>query len=654
MENEVKALGDQTMKIEMKGSMATLLSGGMVALGLILAGCGGSSSDKAGTKKDTSTPENTQALTGTAAVGNPIAGGTLTAKCADGSGFTNAVTTQANGTWSGTVANGALPCALQVTGGTPNVTLHSFATQVGNVNVTPLTDLALALQVNTLSGQSLADWFAAPNAGSADFNSVAGSLTAAADALRTAMTAANFSLPADWVTGSTAIFNAAFSADPANDPYDKLLENLATAISSDANLTDYSALISSLTSGGSLPAAPATSNAGNTSPAEVNVALVGTKNLVFKKGGSGEGCDSVCGFSEDQDVVVIIGADNSLTVDGKKLTNPFYRVFATAPHLPEIIWKDGDIEYALTDNESGEFSEINVGDGARPLGPFSLPTQLGQLREDLPVTPAATLIGPLAGTYNPVIVAKSATYKGNSPLPVGGEVEVVVSSNGVVTIDGYTFDPDEVSYEFRNQTLLQASSELYYGASIKESETVTFSLAILVDPIDKQPVAWRLTRTTKYGNGSYGSSQLDLEERPIPQVVTDFFTELQLLGPVPLTMIERPEGDNGYTSLELCEQEVLTIKGDGSADNPWAYDLNLPGVFTPSPAVGHLGWDIYRRSYSRYSEAGGVRQIALKNKGLDLVLTSDGEVEVISRAYGGTETARATTDIVKINPICFK
>src|SRR5690554_5774934 len=306
MENEVKALGDQTMKIEMKGSMATLLSGGMVALGLILAGCGGSSSDKAGTKKDTSTPENTQALTGTAAVGNPIAGGTLTAKCADGSGFTNAVTTQANGTWSGTVANGSLPCALQVTGGTPNVTLHSFATQVGNVNVTPLTDLALALQVNTLSGQSLADWFAAPNAGSADFNSVAGSLTAAADALRTAMTAANFSLPADWVTGSTAIFNAAFSADPANDPYDKLLENLATAISSDANLTDYSALISSLTSGGSLPAAPVTGNNG---------------------GGAGNSYDPLSG-----------GVGITGEVDGIRYTNSVlvswdsYRLSAYGPH----------------------------------------------------------------------------------------------------------------------------------------------------------------------------------------------------------------------------------------------------------------------------------------------------------------------------------
>src|SRR5690554_4539508 len=239
------------MNIKTKESAKYVLGAGLITVGLLLGGCGGSSSDKAGTKKDT-TPANVQTLTGTEAVGNPIAGGTLTAKCADGSGFTNAVTTQADGTWSGTVANGALPCALQVTGGTPSVTLHSIATQAGNVNITPLTDLALALQVNTLSGQSLADWFAAPNAGSADFNSVAGSLTAAADALRTAMTAANFSLPADWVTGSTAIFNAAFSADPANDPYDKLLENLATAISSDANLTDYSALISSLTSGGSL------------------------------------------------------------------------------------------------------------------------------------------------------------------------------------------------------------------------------------------------------------------------------------------------------------------------------------------------------------------------------------------------------------------
>ena len=653
------------MKILTKYEAKYVLGAGLIAFGLLLGGCGGSSSssdDKAGAPDapgapntpgtpNTPTPPNTAQITinGTAAIGSPIVGGTLTAKCAGGIGFTNAVITQANGAWSGTVAAASLPCALQVTGGTPSVTLHSIATQAGNVNITPLTDLALALQVNTLSGQSLADWFAAPNAGSADFNSVAGSLTAAADTLRTAMTAANFSLPADWVTGSTSIFSAPFSADPANDPYDKLLENLATAISSDANLTDYSALISSLTSGGSLPAAPATNNAGGTSPAEVNDALVGTKNLVFKKGGSGEGCGSVCSFSEDQEVVVIIGADNSLTVDGKKLIEPFYMSYGVGPHLPEIIWKDGNIEYALTNNESGEFSEINVGDKARPLGPFNLPTQLGQLREDLPVTPAATLIGPLAGTYSPVIVAKSSTYTGNSPLPVGGEVVVVVSSNGVVTIDGYTFDPDEASYEFSNQTLLQAAPELYYGASIKESETVTFSLAILVDPIDKQPVAWRLTRTVKLGPGSYAVRTLDLEERPIPQAATDFFTDLQALGVVTLTLVQHP---GVYHPIELCQQEVLTIEGDGSAANPWVYDLNPPGVSTPGAAVGQHGWDIYRRSYSRYSEAAGTRQVALKNRGRDLVMTDDGKVTVVSRNYQGTITARSTTDAAQINEIC--
>jgi hypothetical protein len=58
-----------------------------------------------------------QTLKGTAAIGSPIVGATVTAKCSDNSGFINAIITQANGTWSGNVANGALPCALQVTGG---------------------------------------------------------------------------------------------------------------------------------------------------------------------------------------------------------------------------------------------------------------------------------------------------------------------------------------------------------------------------------------------------------------------------------------------------------------------------------------------------------------------------------------------------------
>lgn len=249
------------MKIKKDESIKYLLGGSLITLGLVLGGCSSSSNnDNTEHQEDTNI---SQTLNGTAAIGSPIVGGAVTAKCSDSSGFIDAIITQANGTWSGNIANGSLPCAIQVTGGGLATPLHSFATQAGNINITPLTDLALALQVNTLSGQNLTDWFAAPNSGSADLSSIASSLTTAADVLRTAMSGANFSLPDSWTAGTTAIFNTIFSADPVSDPYDQLLENLAKSITDDVNLADYSALVSSLIGGGTLPDAPDDDGTGN-------------------------------------------------------------------------------------------------------------------------------------------------------------------------------------------------------------------------------------------------------------------------------------------------------------------------------------------------------------------------------------------------------
>src|SRR5690606_17240396 len=104
---------------------------------LALSGCGGSSGGGGG---GSSAPT----LSGTAAVGAAIVGGTVTARCSDGSSFTQTVTTDASGNWSGTLSSGVLPCALQVTGGTPPDTLYSYASTTGTVNITPLTTLALA------------------------------------------------------------------------------------------------------------------------------------------------------------------------------------------------------------------------------------------------------------------------------------------------------------------------------------------------------------------------------------------------------------------------------------------------------------------------------------------------------------------------------
>ncbi len=616
-----------------------------VFCGLLLGGClgggGGSSSDAGSTTG--------VRLSGTAATGSGISNATITASCADGSGFIQTVRTTADGSWSGEVAETtALPCALQLSGGTPAITLHSLATQPGTVNITPLTDLALALQVNLLSGQTLADWFTAPREGSADLASLSNDLVVAADTLRGLLLGAGFTLPANWSAGATTPFTASFVADPATDPYDQLLESLAESIRNDVNLADYPALLSSIVAGASFPPAPSTTPpaGGGTTPATINPELVGSTTLIFNAG-IGEGCGSLCNFSENQLVPVVVNADNTLSINGAVLANPYNRLFSGTPNLSEIIWKDGDIEYALSDNGAGVFNEINIGDSARPNGPFNLPTFIGQLRKNVVASPASALIGPLAGTYNPVVVEKTSQFTGNSPLLLGDSVEVIVSSNGVVSIDGYEFDPSQPTYSFFNAANASSEPELYYQATINETDDITFRLAILLDAVDRQPVAWRLTRTTRLGPGSFAVSKLDLEERPIPQEVSDFFVDLSALNPVTLTLIaDDPSFSSG---LALCEQVVLTVEGDGSVASPWGFDLNPPGRVSPGAATGSLGFDVYRRSYARYSEEPGVRRLALRLRSRDLILADDGHVDLVIRSFEGIERDKATTDLVQIS-----
>ena len=104
---------------------------------LAIAGCGGGSS---------TTPAPTpvvNAMSGTAAVGSPIAGGTVKVICAAGAANASTTTT-ASGTWQTSVTGQTLPCAVQVSGGTikgaANPTaLHAFTTGFGTVNITSLT-----------------------------------------------------------------------------------------------------------------------------------------------------------------------------------------------------------------------------------------------------------------------------------------------------------------------------------------------------------------------------------------------------------------------------------------------------------------------------------------------------------------------------------
>ena len=129
----------------------------LMILTVIVAGCGG------GRNGGSSTPP-TSILSGVAAVGTPIANGTINVICATGSALTP-TTTSSTGAWQATLSGQTLPCAVEMTGGTINgatntTSYHSIAVTAGTVNVTPLTDLMVANMVATATPRI---WFAGLN-----------------------------------------------------------------------------------------------------------------------------------------------------------------------------------------------------------------------------------------------------------------------------------------------------------------------------------------------------------------------------------------------------------------------------------------------------------------------------------------------------------
>ena len=97
---------------------------------LAVAACGSNSDDAT--------------IQGLAATGAAIANAKVSGRCASGPPVTG--TTDGHGEFElGFTPAHTAPCLLQVTGGTPNVTLYSFASQIGSrINITPLTDLIVA------------------------------------------------------------------------------------------------------------------------------------------------------------------------------------------------------------------------------------------------------------------------------------------------------------------------------------------------------------------------------------------------------------------------------------------------------------------------------------------------------------------------------
>ena len=176
-----------------------------LAFGLLLSGCGSSPSS----------------LTGTAATGAPIVGGTVEVACSTGSPLS--ATTSDTGAWTVTLSDQTLPCKVRVSGGQVNgaantQSYHSVATEAGTVNITPLTDLAVA----QMAQQDPATWF--NQRAATDFTAMdAAKVTAAVKAV-----VDNLGLAA--YLGSDDPLKTAFTAKvQATDKIDKALEALKAA-----------------------------------------------------------------------------------------------------------------------------------------------------------------------------------------------------------------------------------------------------------------------------------------------------------------------------------------------------------------------------------------------------------------------------------------
>jgi hypothetical protein len=135
-----------------------------IAFAIIMTGCGGggSSSPSSVTTAVTSpvtspvTLTGTLTLEGTAATGAPLAGASIRATCASGSG--SSVST-ANGSYSISIPNGLLPCGVRATSADTKTVLHSVIEGSGDGKVTANITTFSELIVAQVHGSSATDFF---------------------------------------------------------------------------------------------------------------------------------------------------------------------------------------------------------------------------------------------------------------------------------------------------------------------------------------------------------------------------------------------------------------------------------------------------------------------------------------------------------------
>jgi hypothetical protein len=236
----------------------------VVTLPALRIACGGS--DDATAPPQPVIPPASLTLSGTAATGAAIAGGTVTAKCS--AGATTTATTNTDGTYSLAVTSGALPCVLKVSSSDGTTSLYSVANGSGSsatANITPLTQLVVA-RLTGADPAGLFDGFSAST--STTLTSTALNSAQAGIVATLSGAGIDVSTLGNLVTGTLTAATSTTTGNAYDAALDALQAQLAATTDSDGNpmtlatLTDVIAATS--------PAAPApTASAKASLPADL-------------------------------------------------------------------------------------------------------------------------------------------------------------------------------------------------------------------------------------------------------------------------------------------------------------------------------------------------------------------------------------------------
>lgn len=104
-------------------------------------------------------------------------------------------------------------------------------------------------------------------------------------------------------------------------------------------------------------------------PATINTGLVKNYDLIYNQTQAGGG------YVANQKVTAIVSSNGDLAINGFVLKEPYYDKVNGSVFTGEVIWKDVNIKYALSNNNTGVFNEINVFDSNKTnsfLGQFVL------------------------------------------------------------------------------------------------------------------------------------------------------------------------------------------------------------------------------------------------------------------------------------------